>query len=125
MGYSMEFKVNPQHLEVVIQIQIEKGKELKEAVARWTKISELCKEHQLDKILAIMEFDGFYGAETKFNLVKKASGFGWDPGYRLAVVVQNDQQYAEMLFTQTAMDNMGYQMKLFKNPRKGRKWLLG
>ena len=124
MGYSMEYKRYPQYLEVVIRIQIEKGKELQEAVERWTKISELCKEHDLHRIMAIMEFEGFYGAETKFNLVKKASGFGWDPGYKLAVVVQNDRQYAEMMFTQTAMDNMGYQMKLFRNLRKARRWLL-
>jgi hypothetical protein len=100
------------------------GKELKEAVERWSKVAKLCKQEDRNLILAFIDLEGQHSTSSKFNLVDAASTFGWQPDYKLSVVVKTDKQFQHLSFTETVMTNLGYEMKLFTNKREARKWLL-
>ena len=124
MPYTLEHSVLPEYLEVHIKGIIVPGSELREAVERWSTVATLCKEVERARILAFIDLEGHHSTSSKFNLVDAASTFGWRPEYKLSVVVKNDEQFLHLSFTETVMNNLGYEMKLFKNKRDARKWLL-
>jgi len=124
MPYTLDFRVLPKYLEVHIKGTLLPGKELKEAVERWSKVAKLCKQEDRNLILAFIDLEGQHSTSSKFNLVDAASTFGWQPDYKLSVVVKTDKQFQHLSFTETVMTNLGYEMKLFTNKREARKWLL-
>ena len=66
----------------------------------------------------------FHPIVSKFNLVDSASSLGWRLEYKLAMVVKKEELLDNLSFTETAMNNLGYEMKLFLNNREAKKWLL-
>ena len=124
MSYTLDHRVLPYYLEVHIKGQIVPGKELREATERWSRVAVLCKEEGRNLILAFIDLEGQHSTNSKFNLVDAAATFGWRPEYKLAVVVKNEEQLLHLSFTETVMNNLGYEMKLFLNRREARKWLL-
>ncbi len=124
MSYTIEHKVLPEYLEVFIKGTIVPGKELKEAMERWTTVSNLCIKEDRRLILAFIDLEGRHSTDSKFSLVDAAASFGWRPEYKLSVVVKNEDQLNHLSFTQTVMNNLGYEMKLFKKKREALKWLL-
>lgn len=124
MPYTLEHRVLPEYLEVHIKAEIVPGKELKEAIERWTKIAALCNEYDRNLILTFIDLDGQLSNYEKFNLVDSASSFGWRPEYKLSLVVKNEEQLIHISFIETVMNNLGYEIKLFLNKREARKWLL-
>ncbi len=125
MSYTLEHRVLPNYLEVHIKGQIIPGKELREATERWSRVAVLCEEEDRNFILAFIDLEGQHTTSSKFNLVDAATTFGWRPEYKLAAVVKNEDQFLHLSFTETVMNNLGYEMKLFLNRREARKWLLG
>jgi len=124
MSYTIEHRVLPNYLEVHIKGTIIPGQELREATERWSKVAELCKAEDRNLILAFIDLEGQHSTSSKFNLVDAASNFGWQPDYKLSVVVKNEKQFQHLSFTETVMNNLGYEMKLFTGKREARKWLL-
>ncbi len=125
MPYTLNHRVLPNYLEVHIKGQIVPGKELQEARERWSRVANLCQEEGRNFILAFIDLQGQHSTGSKFNLVDAAATFGWKPEYKLAVVVKNEDQLLHLSFTETVMNNLGYEMKLFLNRREAKKWLLG
>ncbi len=125
MPYDLSFQVRPDYVEAQLTVEITPGQELKEAMQRWEAVARICRENNLNKVLVVMTFSGSYGMETKFQLARGASSIGWSPNLKLAVVIPDPVHYNEQLFTETAMNNLGYEMKLFLKKRPARKWLLG
>lgn len=123
MPYTLEYRVLPEYLEVSLIGDIIPGKELSEAKDRWTKIAALCKKEDRRLILAFMDLKGQHSIDSKFNLIDSASSFGWSQNYRLAIVTKGNELFHHLLFTETAMNNMGYEMKIFRKKREAKKWL--
>ncbi|MGB5646271.1 hypothetical protein [Muriicola sp.] len=123
MPYTIEHRVHPEYLEVHVEGDIIPGKEVQEAVERWSKVAKICKSEDRNLILAFIDFRGQHSITSKFSLVDGAASFGWMPHYKLSVVVKNEQQFQHLAFTETAMNNLGYEMKLFKKKREAKKWL--
>jgi hypothetical protein len=124
MPYSIEHRVLPNYLEVRLKGTIVPGKELSEAKDRWTKVAQLCVLEGRELILAFMDLKGQHPIISKFNLVDSAAGLGWRPEYKLALVVKNEEQHSNLSFLETAMNNLGYEMKIFLKKREALKWLL-
>lgn len=124
MPYTLGHRVLPEYLEVHIKGTIVPGKELKEAKERWSKVTSLCVKEDRRLILAFIDLEGQHSIDFKFSLVDEAFTIGWRPEYKLATVVKNEAQYNHLSFTETVMNNLGYEMKLFKRKREARKWLL-
>ncbi len=124
MPYTIEHRVLPEYLEVHVKGIILPGKELKEAKERWTAIASLCRSADRKLVLAFLDLEGQHSTSSKFNLVDAAANMGWVPDYKLSVVVKNQEQFMHLSFTETVMNNLGYEMKLFLNKREARKWLL-
>lgn len=125
MPYDLSFQVRPDYVTAKLSVKIAPGQELKEAMERWEAIARICRENNRDKVLVVMSFNGSYGMETKFKLAKGASSIGWTPNLKLAVVIADPDRFSEQLFTETALNNLGYEMKLFLKKRPAKKWLLG
>ncbi|WP_297763137.1 hypothetical protein [uncultured Muriicola sp.] len=123
MPYTIEHRVLPEYLEVHIEATIVPGKEAQEAIERWFKIAELCKIEKRNLILAFMDLQGQHTTDSKFKLVDTASTLGWLPNYKLSMVVKNEKQQHHLSFTETAMNTLGFEMKIFKNKRDAKKWL--
>ncbi len=123
MSYTLEHKTLPKYLEVHIKGTIVPGNELQGALERWSEVAELCIHVGRNKILAFLDLDGHHSLNSKFNLVDSAPSIGWRQDCRLSVVVKNEQQFQHLAFTETAMNNLGYEMKLFKKKREAKKWL--
>jgi hypothetical protein len=123
MPYTIEHRTLPEYLEVHIKGTIVPGKELQEAVERWSKVAELCILEDRDRIIVFLDLHGNHSINSKFNLVDSASTLGWRHQCRLSVVVKNQEQFEHLSFTETAMNNLGYEMKLFKRKRQAKKWL--
>lgn len=113
-----------EYLEVQLHVQIVPERELEEALERWGQVAALCRTHQQTRVLVVMEFTGTHDTEIKFRLAKGASDIGWSYELKLAVVISDIHHFNEQLFTETAMNALGYEMKLFPKYRKARKWLL-
>ncbi|QBA64764.1 hypothetical protein [Muriicola soli] len=123
MPYTLDHRVLPKYLEVHIKGNIVPGKELKEAMERWSEVAQLCKVKERNLILVFMDLEGRHSTSSKFNLVDTASTYGWQPDYKLSIVVKNEEQYQHLSFTETVMNNLGYEMKLFLSKREAKKWL--
>lgn len=124
MPYTLEHKVLPDYLEVHIKGTIVKGKELKEAIERWSKVAELCVKEDRRLILATMDLEGQHSLDSKFNLVDSATSYGWLHDYKLSMVINKEALFNHLLFTETVMKNLGFEMKIFRKKREGIKWLL-
>jgi hypothetical protein len=122
--YSIVHTILPDYLEVKITGTIMEGYALEEATKRWSSVAALCKKVNRNLILAFVDLKGNHTTQSKFSLVDKAATFGWQQDYKLSVVVKNEEQYNHLLFTETVMNNLGYEMKLFRNKREAKKWLL-
>ncbi|MBT8281724.1 MAG: hypothetical protein KJO16_09110 [Muriicola sp.] len=123
MPYTLDHRVLPKYLEVHIKGSIVPGEELKEAMERWSRVAELCRTTNRNLILGFIDLEGKHSTSSKFNLVDTASNFGWQPDYKLSVVVKTEAQYQHLSFTETVMNNLGYEMKLFLSKREAKKWL--
>ncbi len=124
MPYSIVHTVLPDYLEVKITGTILDGRALEEATERWSRVAALCEKVNRKLILAFLDLKGNHTTQSKFSLVDRAPTFGWQQDYKLSVVVKNEEQYNHLLFTETVMNNLGYEMKLFRNKREAKKWLL-
>ena len=124
MPYELTYSVKPEYLEADIRVNISEGKTLREALGRWKEVAGLCRENERNRVLVTMEFNGSYDMETKFKLAKGAPAIGWSQDLKLAVVIKDPVHFTEQLFTETAMNRLGYEMKLFQKPRQAKKWLL-
>jgi hypothetical protein len=122
--YSIVHTVLPDYLEVKINGTIMDGYALEEATERWSRVAALCEKVNRKLILAFVDLSGNHTTQSKFSLVDKAATFGWQQDYKLSVIVKNEEQYNHLLFTETVMNNLGYEMKLFRNKREAKKWLL-
>jgi hypothetical protein len=123
MPYTIEHRVLPEYIEVYIKGTIVPGKELKEAIERWAMVAELCVKEDRRLILAFMDLEGQHSLDSKFNLVDAASSFGWRPEYKLSMVIKKEALHNHLLFTETVMNNLGFEMKIFRKKRNGKKWL--
>jgi len=123
MSYTIKHRVLPEYIEVHIKGEIVPGKELKEAIERWSKVAELCVKENRRLILAFMDLEGQHSLDSKFNLVDAATSYGWLPEYKLSMVIKNEALFNHLLFTETVMNNLGFEMKIFRKKRDGRKWL--
>lgn len=123
MPYTLEHRVHPEYLEVHVKGNIIPGKELKEAKERWTAIADLCKLTDRNLVLAFLDLKGQHSTSSKFNLVDAAAHMGWSANYKLSVVVKNEEQFNHLSFTETVMNNLGYEMKLFLKRKEAKKWL--
>jgi hypothetical protein len=56
--------------------------------------------------------------------VDKSQNLGWDYKYKLALVVMDKDRYTKLRSIEIAMASVGYDMKLFRNKRSAKKWLL-
>jgi len=122
--YSITHTVLPDYLEVRITGTIKEVYALEEATERWSRVAALCKKVNRKLILAFVDLKGSHTTQSKFSLVDKAATFGWQLDFKLSAVVKNEAQYNHLLFTETVMNNLGYEMKLFRNKREAKKWLL-
>jgi hypothetical protein len=123
MPYTIEHRVLPEYIEVYIKGTIVPGRELKEAIERWAMVAELCVKEDRRLILAFMDLEGQHSLDSKFNLVDAASSFGWRPEYKLSMVIKKEALHNHLLFTETVMNNLGFEMKIFRKKRNGKKWL--
>ncbi len=124
MPYTLEHRVLPEYLEVHIKGTILPGEELKEAIERWEKVARLCVKEDRHLILAFMDLEGQHSLDSKYNLVDSATSFGWRPEYKLSMVIKKEALFNHLLFTETVMKNLGFEMKIFRKKREGIKWLL-
>lgn len=124
MNYTLEHIIYPEYLEIGIRGVINPSNEQRDAFERWRMIADLCKQTSKTRVLVISYFTGNYTLNTSFNLVDKAQNLGWNLKYKLAMVVLDGDRFAKLTFIETAMVNVGYEMKLFRNKRSAKKWLL-
>lgn len=124
MNYTLEHIIYPEYMEIDIRGVINPSNEQRDAFERWRMIADLCKQTNKTRVLVISYFTGNYTLNTSFNLVDKAQNLGWNLEYKLAMVVLDRDRFAKLTFIETAMVSVGYEMKLFKNKRNAKKWLL-
>ncbi len=124
MPYSLKYNINKDFLEVYIKGQRVPGKVVEEGVSRWSEIAKLCEKERLNRILAIMNISGKFRVDDAFRLVESADIVGWRKDFKLGVVAVTHELYMELMFSETTMVNLGYEMKLFDNKRTAKKWLL-
>jgi hypothetical protein len=124
MPFTLKHTRFKDYLEVTIHSTIIPGKEIDEATQRWNKVAELCEEENCFKVLAILHFEGVYNINKAFKLVGGAKDFGWKLHYKLAVIPVDEDWFYRLSFTETTMNRLGYEMKLFRSKRHGKKWLL-
>ncbi len=110
MPYTIEHRIMPEYLEVHVKGTIVEGKELREAKERWSTIASLCRSTDRNLVLAFLDLEGQHSTSSKFNLVDAAANMGWVPDYKLSVVVKNQEQFIHLSFTETVMNNLGYEM---------------
>ncbi|MGB5646270.1 hypothetical protein [Muriicola sp.] len=124
MKNRIEHEVFEDYLEVRLYGVIDPEVEKEEAMARWTKIVALCEREKRKKALVISYFKGVYKINTSFTLVENANNLGWNLDYKLAMAVPDEDRFNRLLFIENAMIQYGYDMKLFRNKREAKKWLL-
>ncbi len=124
MPYTLKYKVLNTHLAVKINGSRVPGKEVEEGVSRWSKVAQICEKEGHDHILVIMDLNGKFSLDSAFKLVESADAIGWHKQYKLAIVAATEELFLSLSFTETAMVNQGYEMKLFRKKREAKRWLL-
>jgi hypothetical protein len=124
MNARIEHDVHEHYLEVRLYGIVDPAVEKKEAITRWSKISALYKQVNKNKALVISHFKGVYRMDTSFNLVENANNLGWNLDYKLALVAPDEDRFIRLSFIENAMNQYGYDMKLFRSKKEARKWLL-
>jgi len=124
MKNRIEHDVHEDYLEVRLYGLIDPAMEKEESISRWSKIAGFCKQENKNKALVVSHFKGVYRMDTSFNLVENANHLGWEFDYKLALVVLDGDRFMRLKFIENAMTQYGYDMKLFRNKRDAKKWLL-
>lgn len=124
MKNRIEHDVYEHYLEVRMYGLVDPAAEKQESISRWSKIAALCKQENKNKALVVSYFKGVYRMDTSFNLVENANNLGWDFDYKLALVAADEDRFMRLTFIENAMNQYGYDMKLFRNKKEAKKWLL-
>ena len=123
MPYTLDHILRRDYLEVTMDVMVNQEKAMEEALSRWKKVLELSVQNKMNRVLAIMKFNETIDLHSKFQLTTSADSLGMKRSCRLAVVVREEKFYRDLLFAQTALHRLGYQMQLFRNRRRALKWL--
>lgn len=123
MPYTISHDYKQDYLDITIDVKVIPELALQEALERWNKVFELAANHAVKRVHVLMTFAGTLDLTSKFRLTTSAESLGMSKKCRLAVSIPDEQSYLELLFTQTALNRLGYQMKIFKAKKKAIKWL--
>lgn len=125
MPYTVTIQNELSHLRIDVSGERKFGKKGEDAISVWSQVAEVCREMDINRILAIFRLSGRASSTMgAFQIVESAKGFGWSEKYRLAIVDTNEESRKDNLFIETVAVNYGYTMKVFDNEQEAKEWLL-
>ena len=124
MSYNVTFKENVDHLRVGISGKRTPGNEVEDSLKAWSKVAEICRERNINHILAILKISGHLPDMASYNIGDLAEKYGWSRGFKLAVVTKDEYSRKVNLLSETVAVNRGFDVKVFDNEQDAKTWLL-
>lgn len=123
MPYTILHDLNQDYLDIKIDVTVDPEHAMQEAFERWKNVFELSTKYAVKRVHVLMTFAGTLDLSSKFRLTTSAQTLGMSKSCKLAVSIPDEKSYQEFLFTQTALNKLGFQMKMFKSKSKAICWL--
>ena len=125
MSYNVHIEKKADHIRAELSGQREPGKELENAVGVLTRLTKLCVESGMDKVLVIIDLEGDFPMVSAFQLGEDPSSFGWEPSVRIAAVDLNENSRKMLDLTASIANNRGCDVSVFDQEAPAMAWLLG
>jgi hypothetical protein len=100
------------------------GNEAAEARELWSTVAKACKEHKIDRVLALSKMTGQIPTIVRFEIASNPASLNWERSFRIAVVFADRERYESHLFDETVLVNRYYNMKAFMDEEEAKAWLL-
>jgi hypothetical protein len=125
MPYDFNIDVKQDHIRVEVIGHRSKGKEFEDAVRVWSQEADVCREKEINRVLAISKVTGQLPTIAAYDIAEPPGSFGWSQRFKFAYVDLNEESRNENVFSETVAINRGYNVKLFDNEQDAKEWLLG
>ena len=100
------------------------GNEVAEFIQTYSKATTACRDHSLDKILAVIHVGGAFPVSVAYEVMSDPTVFGWQRNYKGAVVYLDEERFNSNLFTETVAVNRDFAIKAFCEEGEALRWLL-
>ena len=100
------------------------GSAVEDSVGLWGQVADACRDHGVEKILAVFEVEGRLSPIDAYDIVARTGEFGWSHAFKMAVVDLNKDTLEDNLFAETVAVNRAYQIMVFDNAVDAEEWLL-
>lgn len=123
MSYETTVQAEKDYLRVEVSGIRVPGQEAEDGIAVWTRVADVCREHKVDKILAIINLEGHLPTSVSFKIANDPYEFGWEKRFRVAVVDVNYESRLVNYLTEAVAVNRGYDVRIFENEQSAMDWL--
>jgi len=114
MSYLDQITIHDDYVSIEMSgIRVD-GQEVDQAIQVWQKMSEICEENDIKKILAISRITGSLPIGASYKIAQIGEELGWNRKVKLAFVELNEDSFKDNSFTETTAVNRGYQVKIFR-----------
>lgn len=124
MSYDVAIEMNGDHLRVTVTGIRRQGDAALDAAVVGKKTVEVCEREGIYRVLCVLNLEGRLSAIDSYEMVIGAKDFGWDHGYRLALVETNENSADDVAFTETVAVNRAYAVRAFTDEDEALEWLL-
>ena len=122
MACSYDFINEPGLLRLDVSGEYTAGREAEEAIEMWSEAADLCRKHNLTRVLAFIDVAGVFPTEAAYTVSSDPEGWGWERRFKAAMVYTHKERY-ENNFSETVAFNRYINIKGFMDEADARQWL--
>ena len=116
--------VKTDHVRVDVLSNWTPGNEVAELLETYSKATQACRDHSLDKVLAVNHVGGKFPVSVAYEFMSEPTAFGWKRDYKGAIVYLDEERFESSLFIETVAINRHYAIKAFREEGEALRWLL-
>lgn len=100
------------------------GSEAREAKEVWRQVADACKEHGIERILAVFDIPGRFPTFAAFDIASDPESLGFNRCHKAALVYTYQERFESNLFSELVAVNRGFNVQAFMDESKAKNWLL-
>jgi len=125
MPYEVRIREFEDYIKVEASGKRTPGNEEKDALSVWSRVAEVCRAKQIDRILGIYNITGRLPTPAAHAIAYNPARFGWSRRFKLALVDLNEESRQDVLYVEDVAVSSGYKVRVFDNEQEAKAWLLG
>lgn len=112
------------HIRLDVLSDWTEGHEVEETLAVWSQVADACREHGLERVLAVFHIRGKIPTMYGYEIANDPASVGIERRFKIALMYVDEQRYKSSFFTETIAVNRFYNVKVFNDEEAALEWLL-